>query len=358
MKVLMFPGNSTAQNNKYIDILVAELRQNNIVVEDWNKYRVLQTSDVFHVHWPELLIWLRNRRFRWLEGNFFIWNFFDTIRRVRRGGGVVVWTVHNLEPHNHFERESALYEKVMGRFLGVVDGFFLLTEAGMEEVLQAYPPLRNLPWAKTQHPSYNAVLRPCPLDVQGRTKFNIDESAWVCSLLGNLRPNKKAELAVDAFSNLTTENFHLILAGDATDSYRSIINNRIGLSDKISVDYGVLTDEEILEYYSVSDVLVFPSQDYFNSGTIYTALSLNIPVIACRTKTNEEIQGHVGKKWLYLFDGEFNRNVVEEASNLLVSRVGDPCCDMRFFSPVRAASAIVNGYRKVLAGSVSRPRND
>jgi hypothetical protein len=349
MKILMFPGSSTAQNNIYIDILVEYIQQEGLAVEDWNKYKPFQTADVFHIHWPELLVWLRNRRFRRLEGDYFIWNFFDTIRRIKRSNGIVVWTVHNLEPHDKHIREDDIYKNIIERLISSIDAFFVLTEKGIPEILKSFPSLSSVPFFKTQHPSYSSTLEHSPLDKVIREKHGLGGKKKVFSLLGNLRPNKKADLAVRVFSNLNPTEFHLLLGGNASTSYRHEIDQLIDNSENITADYGILTDEKITEYYSISNATVFPSSDYFNSGTIYTALSLNIPVIAARTPTNEEIQEKVGSKWLYLFDGEFSERVVIEASSLIASRKDGEICDMNYFSPQKAAQSILNGYQAILS---------
>jgi glycosyltransferase involved in cell wall biosynthesis len=344
----MFPGSSAKQNNKYIDILVDNLTDKSCDVESWDKYKPFQTGDIFHIHWPELLVWLWKRPYRSIEGRYFMWNFFNTIQRVKKSNGIIVWTVHNLSPHELDVKNDDLYEKVMSLLLPNVDAYFMLTDRGKSEVVAAYPMLKNINSSITQHPSYQDVLEPCPFDILQRIKVGISEDSWVCSLLGDLRPNKKADLATKVFANLDSDKYHLILGGGISESYKKQLNDIIEGRSNFITDYGYLTDDKMSMYYSMTDALAFPSTDYFNSGTIYTALSLDIPVIAARTPTNEDIQEKVGGQWLYLFDGEFNEQVIISASHVLVSRNDGFKCDMNYFSPNNAANAILEGYEVAL----------
>jgi hypothetical protein len=344
----MFPGSSAKKNNKYIDILVDNLTDKSCDVESWNKYKPFQTGDVFHTHWPELLVWLCKRPYRGIEGRYFIWNFFNTIQRIKKSNGIIVWTVHNLSPHELDVKNDHLYKKVMNLLLSKIDRYFILTGGGKPEVLTAYPMLKNVKSSITQHPSYQDVLERCPFDILQRKKAGISDNAWVCSLLGDLRPNKKADLAAKVFVKLDFKKYHLILGGGISESYKKQLNDIIEGRSNFITDYGYLTDDRMSMYYSMTDALAFPSTDYFNSGTIYTALSLDIPVIAARTPTNEDIQKKVGSKWLYLFDGEFNEQVIMSACNELVSRRNGSACDMSYFSPNNAANALFEGYQIAL----------
>jgi hypothetical protein len=100
-----------------------------------------------------------------------------------------------------------------------------------------------------------------------------------------------------------------------------------------------------MNYYAATDYLIFPSNDYFNSGTIYTALSLNIPVIAYKNKTNEEIQYHVGENWLNLFEGDFSEAVLENVYKL---KSNHSVCDLSYFSPKNTVDKMINGYTVIL----------
>lgn len=344
MKILMFPGKSVAENNKYIDILVSEMNTQNVEVEDWNKYKPLQNADVFHVHWPELLIWLKNRRYRSLEGRYFIWNFLNTINRVKKSGGIVVWTVHGLGPHKESIKSSIEYRSIIKSLTDSIDGFFVLTEAGVEEIQESYPGLENKPWIKTQHPSYTEVLSVSSLNSELRNKYNLSSDKWVGALLGNMRPNKKADVAAAVFTKLDPQKYHLFLGGNISSEFKQELDITLNDAQNITADFGYLSDEKIAEYYAMSDAIIFPSNNYFNSGTIYTALSLNIPVIAAKTKTNIEIQKVVGDEWLFLFEGELTEKVVIEASNSVISRIDKLTCDMSYFSPEKAVKSIIDGY--------------
>src|SRR5258706_1869015 len=142
------------------------------------------------------------------------------------------------------------------------------------------------------------------------------------------------------------------MAGSAPADMAEIIAGLTKGRPNIRLDLRRVPEEEIIELYSVSDILVFPGTNYFNSGTIYTALSLGVPVIAAWSPSNREIQNIVGAQWLYLYQGIFSRELLEDASRVLVQRDTGASCDLTAFAPEVCAIEHIQAYENAL----SRPR--
>ena len=82
--------------NPYVVQLIQSLREVGVEVRAFS-WRAALTSryDVFHVHWPELLIRDRKPARRMLKRRM----LDALILRTRLTGTPIVWTAHNVDPH-------------------------------------------------------------------------------------------------------------------------------------------------------------------------------------------------------------------------------------------------------------------
>jgi len=352
-RVIMFPGHGNKNENRYIDVLVKSIRDAGVEVESWNKQFSRQRGDIFHVHWPELVADIRRRKYQLLRGQWIAFQFFRTIRRIKRHGGRVVWTVHGLAPHDKRLRGSAFLERFMSRFISHVDVALSLTSAGIAEIKQAIPALSGVPHFVTRHPHYRGILGPGVYKQELRARLGISRDQKVFAFVGTLRPDKRPDLVAQAFRDLPVDRAFLIMAGSASAEMTETITKLTKGRPNVRLDLRRVPEEEIIELYSVSDILVFPGTNYFNSGTIYTALSLGVPVIAAWSPSNCEIQNIVGAQWLYLYQGNFTRELLEDASRVLIRRDTGALCDLTAFSPEVCAIEHIQAYQSAL----SRPRS-
>jgi beta-1,4-mannosyltransferase len=344
----MFPGKGMENNNRYIDILVESLGAAGVEVESWDKHVSLQNGDIFHVHWPDLIADIRARKWQTLRGQLIHQNFFRTVDRTRSRGGAVVWTVHDLQPHDASLRETPFQRSLMARFASKVDYLLSLTYAGIGEIHQCMPALREVRCAVARHPHYRGKLGDGSIDAAARLRLGIQPQHKVFALLGNMRPNKRPDLVLRAFREFPRDQAFLILAGSASVQMQQDLRGLARGMSNIRLDLRRIPEKELKELYAVTDMLVFPGMDYFNSGTIYTSLSLGVPVIAAWSSSNEEIQKLVGSRWLHLYRGDLTGRTLESAKAELIERSRDEICDLTAFSPQRCAQQHIEAYQAAM----------
>jgi|GEM_PF-841500 len=344
MRVIMFPAVGVQNENRYIDILVSALRAEGVVVENWTKHLSFQQGDVFHVHWPEIVAEIRDRKNNLLRGLWIEQQFFSTIRRVKKNGGRVVWTVHDLAPHDAKLRDSPFLKKFMQRFMAQVDVACSLTAAGIDQIKQTLPSLNHARFCVTHHPHYRTVLGEHTPASTAREKLGIQPAQRVYSFIGSLRPNKRPDLVTSAFRALPQADNFLIVAGGANSEMTAKITQAAQGQPNIRLDLRRIPEDEIGDLYAATDIMVFPGTDYFNSGTIYTALSLNVPVLAAWSPSNAELQQAVGNQWLYLYQGDFTADVLAEAGRTLIRRTADSRCNLDLFEPKACALEHIEAY--------------
>lgn len=344
----MFPGVGNANENRYIDILVGALRAHNVDVKSFRKEIELRPADIFHVHWPELITDIRARPWQKLRSEIIKSNFFRTIDRVQKNGGAVVWTVHNLSPHRSDSRLEGFNSELMKRFSMKVDGVLSLTESGLPQIKSSFPDLKQSKFFVTPHPHYrNFGARTSIYDTSN--PFKVGSGGFVFGLLGNLRPNKKALELIRAFKAAAIPNSSLLIAGAASEPYASALRAEASSASSISLVLRRLTEDEMRQAYAGIDALVFPTSEYFNSGTVLTALSHNVAVLASATPTNLEIQEKVGPAWLNLF---YSKDLEPVDLADMVERSRRPGsegeCDLSSFDPGYVALETLRAYREIL----------
>lgn len=344
MRVIMFPAIGVKDENRFIDILVSALREVGVEVENWTKHFSLQKGDIFHIHWPEIIPEICTRKWNSIRGQWIKFQFLSTIRRIKKSGGYIVWTVHDLYPHNYSLRRNLCWNTFMQKFMLEVDICISLTANGIEQIKSTFPLLRDTQFCVAHHPHYRDVLS-SKADIQTkRASLGIMPDQKIYSFIGTLRQNKRPDLLANAFRHLPSLSNYLIIAGAGTEAITTSITHILESNKNVRLDFRRVPQDEIVELYATSDILVFPGNDYFNSGTIYTALSLNVPVLAAWSPTNQEIQDIVGRNWLYLYKDELTSSTLLEAGRALVNDKSLRC-DLTAFSPSRCAQEHLEAYK-------------
>lgn len=108
--------------------------------------------------------------------------------------------------------------------------------------------------------------------------------------VGRLDTNKNQKLLLEAFANLNTKNWKLILVGDgALKIEYQMLAKKLGIADKVDF-IGIVTNIET--YYNRAKLFVFPSQSEGFPNALLEALSFGIPCIAsdCNSGPSEMIQ--------------------------------------------------------------------
>jgi beta-1,4-mannosyltransferase len=345
MRVIMYPAVGVQNENRYLDILVKGLRDIGVEVEGWTKHLSFQTGDVFHVHWPEIVSGIHERdRLNAFRGAWIAFQFFSTIRRIKKRGGRVVWTVHDLAPHAAALRTSAYHAKFVKRFMAEVDIALSLTTAGFDQIREKFPELQHARFCVGHHPHYRSVLGEGNYSPAERAKLGIKPEQRTFSFIGSLRPNKRPELVAGAFRSLAPDGYFLLMSGSASPELTAQISALAAGRSNIRLDFRRIPEDEVIALYAATDIMVFPGTDYLNSGTIYTALSLNTPVIAAWTPVNAEIQQMVGAEWLSLYKGDFSPAALEEGARTLIRRGPGVVCDLERFSPESCAHEHLAAY--------------
>lgn len=246
--------------------------------------------DVLHVHWPELLIrdsrrpWRRVVKRRLLD---------LLLLRLRLTRIPLVWTAHNLTPH---ESVTEAERRSLARFSRSIDLVIRLNPATPE----TGPETVTIPHGHYRQPFSR---HPTPEREPGRTLY-----------FGIIRPYKGVDTLIDAFVGLGRPDLRLRIVGDPHRGQDDMIKAAEAQDPRISSLLRFVDDRELVEEISRAQLVVLPYRGTMhNSGSLLAALSLCRPVLVPESPTNAALAEEIGPEWVLQYPGELTAEVLESA---------------------------------------------
>lgn len=241
--------------------------------ESWlveNRDRV----DVLHLNWPSYMYNTADmgesvRKCSELIGH---------LTRARSLGYRIVWTVHNLYPH---ERPHPGLDR-LARFAitHLATALIVHCEYGRTQVLNHFHRTHGI--FTIPHGHFIDVYENKVSRVEARRTLGIAPDGFVYLFFGNVKRYKGVERLLEAFSNLQGEHLRLLLAAKVNSEYSADVVARARAGDPriLMQTAEFFPDEELQLFFNASDVMVLPFVDMLTSGSAITALSFARPVIA------------------------------------------------------------------------------
>ncbi len=206
----------------------------------------------------------------------------DGLDEHRRRGGQLIWTVHNLLPH---ESPYPVLEAELRQ--GIADRADIVHVMCPETVDLAAPHYRLRPDTirLIEHGSYVAAYPNVADPGAARRRFGFFDDEVVLLTFGQIRPYKGIEDLLDAFEDArkSEPRLRLLVAGKAGKfpGARELIA-RLEDSDGVMFVHDEIDDDDLQSYYAAADVAVLPYRTGLNSGALQLAFTFGRPVIAPR----------------------------------------------------------------------------
>lgn len=296
LRVLAWPSPVRALENPYIRLLYSPMERCAEVV-DYSVARALRGKyDVFHVHWPDWAIVQR----QWWRAYPRLAAFALSMLYLRVRKVPIVWTVHNLRPH---QSRSHLREALLYLLLSrAVTHQIHLTDATHTEMLAVQHPCARTPYTVVPH-GLLATTEDFPPKSSARLASGLPSKPQVITFVGGIDRYKGVDTLISAFGKLKDENVLLFIAGRpaSTDIEQEV--TELSESDpRVRLRLGYLSDPDLAALVACSDLMVFPYRSGLNSGSVFHALAAPRRVLLPRTPTFESIQREVGEQWVSLFE--------------------------------------------------------
>ncbi|HXG27143.1 MAG TPA: glycosyltransferase [Candidatus Binatia bacterium] len=204
--------------------------------------------------------------------------FLASLDAYRAEGGRVVWTVHNILPHEtrYEAAEIALVNGVIERS----DVVHVLT-AGTPELVA---PWYSIPADKVlhvPHPSYRGAYADFVSRQDARHELGLGGDELVFLALGAIRPYKGLDELLDAWrESRPVGPARLVIAGDPADRPGiEELMERAAVEPTVLVDARQIPPDEMQHFLRAADVAVLPYRRALNSGALMLALTFGLPVI-------------------------------------------------------------------------------
>ncbi|MEV8273879.1 glycosyltransferase [Microbacterium sp. NPDC077184] len=314
--VLVFPA---WRSNPYLNMLSLSARASGYRFDGETEFfgflraiRRLSRGDIVHVHWtsPIAQAALSGR-----EARGRVNRFVRALRRSKRRGVKLVWTVHNRLPHelDYPDDETRIY----GSLAELSDAIHVMTP----DTANVIKDVTELPLAKIRvipHPSYQGIYDTGMFRDDARDHFGLTDEEVAVLFLGQIRPYKGVTTllrAIERANRSDGKRLVLLLAGHTTPTSLAELEPVLPERVRTITHLDFVPDSEIATWFQAADVAVFPYRQILNSGSVHLAATFGVPALLPR-EPHLELQ-YAGQRWVSLFD-----TVDSEAS--LAEHLGDP----------------------------------
>jgi beta-1,4-mannosyltransferase len=295
--------------------------------------------DVLHIHWPEQIFWGGTSTAR---STFRTVRTLHALNRLHAKGVRIVWTVHNLEPHELSPGKRLLWRWLSRSVANLADGFMTLSPATVSTVRSRIKLLAHKPFAVAWHPVYPR-LPDVPDRANCRAALSIRPEERLFIMAGLLRRYKGAEELITAFSKTAPAHARLHIAGKCDDDALAVtLHDMAGRDDRISVAIERLSDTDFAHLLVAADAVVLPYRNYLHAGSIIHALSYARPVITPASPFATGLAEVVGTEWVRTFEGQ----ILADAFDDKQVPAGEP--DLRLLNPTCTGEAAKRLYRRII----------
>lgn len=204
--------------------------------------------------------------------------FLKLLDGYRASGGRVVWTVHNVLPHEarFIEEEVRLSAEVAARS----EVIHVLVQRTAELVA----PYFQLPADRLlhiPHMSYQGAYEDHVSARDARHDLGLLDDELVFLVLGAIRPYKGLPELLDAWATLPPDRpRRLVIAGAPADEPGiGALIERAAIAPRVLLDARKIPAPEMQTFLRATDIAVLPYRQALNSGALMLALTFGLPAI-------------------------------------------------------------------------------
>jgi beta-1,4-mannosyltransferase len=305
---------------------------------------LLNRHDIWHLHWPESLIEVRNFSAAWISAR----KQRALMEIVRRRGIKIIWTIHDLIPHDFVfpEIEQPFWNDVIRR----VDGVIALTYGGLTLARDCYPCLREVPSFIIPHGHFRDAYPRTMSREEARRILGIAPSQVVATYFGQIRPYKNVPRLVRAFRELQDADAVLMVCGRPSKRMEvtSEILEAAAGDPRVRLTLRYIEPNEIQLYLAAADLLVFAYSEILNSGSAILGLSFDRPILVPDLGAMPELRQSVGPEWVRLYHGGIDARSLREALVWARTTPRGPMAPLKQFDWQRIGEQTLDAYRTVL----------
>ena len=206
--------------------------------------------------------------------------FLQQIDTMKDNGFSIIWTVHNILPHDAVLQDCQI--KLRVELVKRCD----IIHTMCEDTVQLSEAFFSIPEDKVvnvPHPTYETFYPTQYSDLESRFQLNINHDEFVFLFFGSIQAYKGLHDLVRAFKELdskTDKKLKLIIAGKVyNQSNFKTIKNEIDVSENIALFQNRIPNEDVQHYFKAANVCVCPYRITLNSGVAHLSHTFGTPVI-------------------------------------------------------------------------------
>lgn len=308
LRVLAWPAFDNTTGNPYNRLLYEAMEAQGVPVDEFTPRRALAgTYDIWHMHWPDDLLSIRDKRDALLR----VAGLVLLMAWMRLRGTRIVWTVHDLGPHESYH--PVLETWFWRFFLPQVDGFISLSRHGKKMAERVFPALQHVPGAVVPHGHYRAAYPNTLTPEQARSALEVDPEAPVLLYVGRIRRYKNVPHLVRIFRMVEDDAARLFIVGNPAERMlRRDIHKAASDDPRVRLTLEFVPGDAMQGFLNAADLVVLPYEDILHSGSALLALSFNRPVLVPNRGAMSELRAQVGADWVRTYDGPLSPDDLAE----------------------------------------------
>ncbi|TYC55698.1 glycosyltransferase family 4 protein [Rhodobacterales bacterium] len=226
------------------------------------------SAHLFHLHWEHAV-------FAGTGDPRAVDDFLDDVERFRALGGRVIWTVHNLAPHEETKRRAnADLQLGLCKLADIVHLHSLPALAAAKLEL----PLQSRRVRVIAHPNFEGAYPVYPREI-ARKELGLPEDGRIVLCPGRIAAYKQPVELVAAFLAHAGANDRLILAGETARGFVF----EVPCDARIIHRPGFETPEDVGRLHAAADFIALPYRVSLTSGSAILAATLGRAVLGTDT---------------------------------------------------------------------------
>ncbi len=316
------------------------------VSEYSHKKAVLEKFDVLHFHWPDGYI--NQRNLLKAVQRTLLFSLIILITKLK--GTNIVWTVHNVTPHDSYHPKLSRF--FMDWFINRCNGFIFMSEESKTTFFNIYKPSATAQYNIIPHGHYRSSY-PAAIDkALAKNKLGLPPDKKVLLFCGMIKPYKNIDSLIQTFSQANLAHYELVIAGKPdSPQLAEQLQQQKGAQENIHLFLHFIPDDQLHIYLSAADIVILPYKSILNSGALLLALSFNKPVIAPHIGAFVALQQELGSQWICSYDGDLQAGILSKALHELETFERPAICPLENYDWNKLATLTVNFYQNLFQRS-------
>ncbi len=279
-RIIVFPAWS---DNPYINLLYLATRADGHTIIEvrtpehlHGELAMADEATVLHVNWTSVICQAAPDEAQAIAR---LRDFKRGVESAKQRGMQLVWTVHNVLPHDarYLEHEIELHH-----FLADAADAIHIMAADTVDVVSEFYSLPRDRVTRIAHSSYQGVYGAEPSREEARAERGVSPDTLGVLFFGQMRPYKGLLTLLSAVSTAveTAERpISLLLAGKTQPDDLATIERALPSGIEIVRQHSFIADQEASSWFAAADVAVFPYERILNSGSLHLSATFGLPCI-------------------------------------------------------------------------------